>query len=218
MASKGKMNKAQQRARIEELENKIEEWQEIGSQYGDAFETPQDIVYRIEELKEALAGKAAALVAAGDELEVARSVADLCNATNADNNEFREKNKILQYKVELFEKHVTDPRKMICPTVFADFLSEENEEIYEGGDCHILEGFHWELVKDGETNEEHLQLVKNKVSQIKKWEESGDANPQLLLNAIAEKLGLKPIDWGQEGADEQSYELWDKIADTMNEP
>ena len=46
------MNKAQQRARIEELENKIEEWQEIGSQYGDAFETPQDIVYMIEGEKE----------------------------------------------------------------------------------------------------------------------------------------------------------------------
>lgn len=194
MASKGKMNKAQLHARVQDLEQELE--------------------LKVKNIK-----------AIGDELEVARSIADLCNATNADNNKFREENKklkeekmILQYKVELFEKHTTEPRTMIYPTVFADFLSEENEQIYEGGDCHILEGFHWEMVKDGETNEEHLQLVKNKVSQIKKWEESGDANPQLLLNAIAEKLGLKPIDWGQEGADEQSYELWDKIADTMNEP
>ena len=115
------------------------------------------------------------------------------------------------FKIEVLEEYSFDGGV----DSFRDFVDNTNGFIEED-ENHILEGFHWEIVQDAETNEPHLGLIKNKVSQIQKWEElqeSGDADPEYLINAIAEKYGLKPIEWGKPGCYNESAELWDKIMD-----
>ena len=47
--------------------------------------------------------------------------------------------------------------------------------------------------------------------------ESGDGDPELLLDAIAEKLNLTPIEWGKAGCGQKAAELWDKVIDTMED-
>ena len=292
-----KMNKTELIARVQELEKQIEGWQEIGAQYGDAFETPQDIVFLIENIKQENEKKNGELE---KRLEDAEQQAEAWEDSHNDmeqnlkgmtiqkqeaeqreyilqeekdqleakelardeeiiedyfaNEKLREtswkewndleqrnkhaiarhnemvkemdswKQKFLDagtqlrdanFKIEVFENYTAE-----CDNDFDNFIEEANGKIQEDGELNILDGFHWEIVRDGETNEPHLQLVKNMVSQIKKWEnvmESGDAEPELLLDAIAEKLNLTPIEWGKAGCGQKAAELWDKVIDTMED-
>lgn len=81
--------------------------------------------------------------------------------------------------------------------------------------------FHLKLEEDAITGELVLKVLPNRSVKIEEWEElmeSGDSDPELLLDAIAEKFNLTPIDWGKPGCKDKSYELWEKIADIMTEP
>jgi len=100
-----------------------------------------------------------------------------------------------------------------------DDLSNANKWLFTEIDKNhsaYREGYHWEFVHNHPYGDYELQHIKNKETYTDKWiklQESGDADPEYLLNAIAEKFGLTPIEWGKPGCFAKSGELWDKIMD-----
>jgi chromosome segregation ATPase len=116
----------------------------------------------------------------------------------------------VEKKVEVFEDYLSD-----CEP------ADEFNEWVANVEIKGKRNYHWELVQELDTSRWHLKQIKDIPAKIEMWEnvmESGDAEPELLLDAIAERLNLSPIEWGTPGCAEKSYELWEKIADTMNEP
>jgi DNA repair exonuclease SbcCD ATPase subunit len=320
MVAIGKMNKTELIARVQELEKQIEGWQEVGAQYGDAFETPQDIVYLIENTKAQVSDEIIKDYFANEKLretswkewknmeeevkfqigEYEKRLEDAEHEAKAwedSNNEkveeikelkkeneeleedvydpsgsgekcvdilntYREEmEKIEEYSVKKLEKRLEDITDILPELVglegkFNDqqkhignlkkFLEEEKEKVSvfetymnsdDGSDSIMTlinnfnewvtnvevkkgKNFHFQLEEDAETGEFVLKVLKDIPAKIEMWErvmESGDGDPELLLDAIAEKLNLTPIEWGKAGCGQKAAELWDKVIDTMEE-
>ena len=278
------MNKTELIARVQELEKQIEGWQEIGAQYGDAFETPQDIVFLIENTKQENEKKNGELEKRLEDAEnQAEAWEDSHNTLKKENEELEEEvydpngsgekcvdilenyrdemEKIEEYSVKKLDKRLEDITDILPELVglegqFNDqqkhignlkkFLEEEKEKVSvfetymnsdDGSDSIMTlinnfnewvtnvevkkgKNFHFQLEEDAETGEFVLKVLKDIPAKIEMWErvmESGDGDPELLLDAIAEKLNLTPIEWGKAGCGQKAAELWDKVIDTMEE-
>jgi len=336
-----KMNKTELIARVQELEKQIEGWQEVGAQYGDAFETPQDIVYLIENTKQEQEDEIIKNYFANEKLretswkewntmeeevkfqigeyekrlEDAEHEAEAWEDSHNDKeqnlkgmtiqkqeaeqreyilkkekeeleedvydpngsgekcvdilNTYREEmERIEEYSVKKLDKEIEDITDILPELVALEkqfktqekyvgnlkkFMEEEREKVsvfesyFNDGETltplpdltetlvsrvhkfnewvanvEVKKGknFHFELEEDPATGELALKVLKDIPAKIEMWErvmESGDGDPELLLDAIAEKLNLTPIEWGKAGCGQKAAELWDKVIDTMED-
>lgn len=142
----------------------------------------------------------------------------------------RENKKLKKENEELKEEKQREKEKV---AVFHEWLSGDQEEFkdwlgMEDSGPYARDGFYWDYVSDPINPDIHrLTLVKEKTA-IDYWKEcDGDEEdaPKALLNAIAEKCGLKTIDFegarcgvpDHEAIASEMAELWDKICDEMEE-
>lgn len=140
-----------------------------------------------------------------------------------ENKALHDERENLKKEVEKLKEEKHMERQKVA--VFHEWLTGDQEHfkdwLAEAGP-YAPDGFYWDYVKDPINPDiNRLTLVKEK-SAIDYWKScDGDEEdaPEALLNAIAEKCGLRPIDFEGDGCESASAlgGLWDKIMDVMEE-